>query len=174
LFIHYWNYAPLFFIHYYFKNPKILKFFLPLPWPHYNLKKSSWSLNECFLKVCEHHSLVKYYECLLVRVFWVKTQAKTLEIILVRKYTFNLSAFFHNWLSCEFKRLTHVWFLSVCLCMVTWFLEYWFVSSKVHSFNPLLMWNKIPQNKFWNRSIFPKSAKRISVWLWWVRIFSLI
>jgi len=38
----------------------------------------------------------------------VKTQAKTLERILVRKYTSNLSAFFHNSLSCELKRLTHV------------------------------------------------------------------
>jgi len=31
----------------------------------------------------------------------VKTQAKTLERILVQKYIFNLSAFFHNLLSCE-------------------------------------------------------------------------
>jgi len=29
-------------------------------------------------------------------IFMVKTQAKTLERILVRKYTSNLSAFFHN------------------------------------------------------------------------------
>ena len=33
-----------------------------------------------------------YFEfCLLAWVFWVKTQAKTLEWILVRKYAFNLS-----------------------------------------------------------------------------------
>jgi len=79
------------------KNSRVLKFFLPLPWPRYNL----WKVLMIFDCI--------FSESLLAWVFWVKTQAKTLERILVRKYIFNMSTFFHNWLSCEFKRLTHVW-----------------------------------------------------------------
>jgi len=38
--------------------------------------------------------------------------------------------------------------LSIYLCMVTWFLEYWFVSGKVHSFDLVLMWNNYLKTSF--------------------------
>ena len=115
----FWNYALLFFLHYYFKNPKILNFFLPLPWPHYNMWKVLM-IFECifFWKFVNIRILLSIMSVYLHGYFEWKHKPKTLKRILVRKYTFNLSAFFHNWLSCEFKRLTQVWkieFFHLCM-----------------------------------------------------------
>ena len=75
----FWNYAPLFFLYFNFKIPKVLKFFLPLPYLHYNLWKilmifecifseSLWILKSC-----------KYSECLLHEYFEWKHKPKHLS-----------------------------------------------------------------------------------------------
>ena len=74
---------------------------------------------------------------------------------------FILSVFFHNWLSCEFKRLTQVWKIELfrlymhdnLISRVLICLQY------VHSFDLVLMWNKIPQNKFWKAQFCPEVQK---------------
>jgi len=105
-----------------------------------------------------------------------KHKPKTLERILVRKYTFNLSAFFHNWLSCEFKRLTQVWKIELFrLFMHGNLISRILICLQWCSF----LWSSVDVK--WNTSEevlkllnFAKECKRISVWLWWVRIFALI
>ena len=98
-----------FFLPYYFKNTQILKFFLPWPWPHYNLWKVLMIFECMFMKVVNIRVLLSIESVYLHGYFKWKHKPKHLSKFWWENIHLTWVFLFHIWLSCKLKRLNHVW-----------------------------------------------------------------
>ena len=145
------------------KNTQILKFFLPLPWPHYNLWKVLMIFECMFLKAVNIRVLLSIESVYLHGYFEWKHKPKHLSEFWWENIHLTWVFLFHIWLSCKLKRLTNVWkkqnFIHlyvhdnmisrrlICFHLYSFFLIHWKYGIKDLRI------------KFWNCSILPRSAK---------------